>query len=87
MPKEKLPQVEKVLKDLITKCLRRDDFVLDPNSTFKDLGIDSLEVVHILVALEDSLDIEIVDEDLKSIKNMGALIVYLKQKVVEKQQK
>ncbi len=84
MTKEKPAQVEKTLKALIAKCLRRDNFVLDPSSTFKDLGVDSLEVVHILVALEDSLDIEIVDSDLKDIKNMGAFIVYLEKRVAEK---
>jgi acyl carrier protein len=84
MLKENPVRVEETLKYLIAKCLRRDNFVLDPSCTFKDLGIDSLDVVHIMVSLEDSLNIEIVDKDLIAIKNMGAFINYLEKKVAEK---
>ena len=82
--KEKPAQVEEILKSLIAKCLHRENFTIDPSCTFKDLGIDSLDVVHIMVSLEDSLNIEIVDKDLKTIKNMGAFIAYLDKKVAER---
>jgi acyl carrier protein len=84
MLKEKPAQVEETLRYLIAKRLRHDNFAMNPTCTFKDLGVDSLDVVNIMVALEDTLNIEIVDEDLKTIKNMGAFIAYLKQKVAEK---
>jgi acyl carrier protein len=84
MLKERPAKVEETLKNLIAKCLRHDNFVMEPSCTFKDLGIDSLDVVHILVALEDSLNIEIIDKDLKAINNIGAFITYLEQKVSEK---
>ena len=81
---EKPSMVEETLKNLIAKCLRRNDFVLTPYCTFKELGVDSLDVVHIMVALEDKLNIDIVDNDLKAIKNMGTFINYIEQKVAEK---
>jgi len=84
MLKEKPAPVKETLKNLIAKRLRRDNFALDPSCTFKDLGVDSLDVVHIMVALEDALNIEIIDEDLKVIKNIGAFINYLERKVAEK---
>ena len=46
---------------------------------------DSLDVVQILVAIEDTYDIEIQDEDLKSVTNMGDFIKYIEQKVAEKE--
>lgn len=81
---EKPSMVEETLKNLIAQCLRRKDFVLTPYCTFRELGVDSLDVVHILVALEDTLNIDIVDNDLKAIKNMAAFIHYIEQKVAEK---
>ncbi len=84
MTAEKTTKAESTLVKLIAKATRRRNVELDPACTFKDLGVDSLQVVHIMVALEDALDIEIVDADLKDIKNMGAFVEYLNRKVIEK---
>jgi acyl carrier protein len=73
------------LRKLVNKTKKRRDIVIQPNSTFKDLQIDSLEVVHIIVALEDELGIEIDDRDLKQISDMGAFISYLEDKVEKKE--
>jgi acyl carrier protein len=72
------------LYKLINQTKKRQDFVIKPESTFKDLQIDSLEVVNIIVALEDQLGIEIDDRDLIHIKDMGAFIHYLDIKVSQK---
>jgi acyl carrier protein len=76
--------IEETLHRLIVKASHRDGIKITPTCTFKELGLDSLEVVHIIVSLEDIFDIDIVDEELKSINNMSALINYLKQKIAEK---
>lgn len=75
--------VQETLERLISKAKKRDRVIITPECTFKDLEVDSLEVVHILVALEDELGIDINDADLKGIHNMGSFIEYLEQKVVE----
>lgn len=69
------------LRKLINKTKKRKDIALDPSSTFKDLRIDSLEAVNIIVALEDELGIEIDDHDLKRISDLGAFVRYLEIKV------
>jgi acyl carrier protein len=84
MMTDKKQTVEETLRRLIAKATRNENVVLTPNSTFKALGVDSLEVVRILVALEDALNIDIKDADLKTIANMKGFIDYLKQKVAEK---
>ncbi len=76
--------IEYTLKKLICKATNSRDVILTETCTFKDLGVDSMSVVQILVSLEDILGIDIVDEDLKQIHNMGAFIKYLKLKVDEK---
>jgi len=73
--------VEQTLQKVTARVLRKDDIVLSRETTFKQLGADSLDVVQIMVALEEALDIELVDEELKSIINMGGFIDYVQKKV------
>jgi acyl carrier protein len=77
--------VEGTLRKLVVKATHNNNVVLTPTCTFKDLGVDSLSVVNILVSLEDTLNIDIEDEDLKTLHNMEAFIDYLKKKVAEKE--
>jgi acyl carrier protein len=37
-----------------------------------------------MVALEEAYDIELVDEEMKALNNMGGFIEYVKKKVAEK---
>ena len=50
-------------------------------TTFADLGIDSLEIFEIIMALEDEFNIEIPNEDVENIKNIDDIIKYIKSKV------
>jgi acyl carrier protein len=84
MTTEKTPEVEETLRKIVAKVTRNEAVVLTPTTTFKELGADSLDVVQIMVALEEAYDIELVDEDLKAISNMGGFIGYVKKKVAEK---
>lgn len=84
MTTEKTMTVEETLRKIVKKITRKEDVVLTPTTTFKELGADSLDVVQILVALEEAFDIELVDEDLKSLNNMGDFMGYVKKKVAEK---
>jgi acyl carrier protein len=84
MPADKTTEVEETLRKIIAKIIRKEDIVLNPATTFKELGADSLDVVQVMVALEETFDIELVDEDMKSISNMGGFIDYVKKKVAEK---
>jgi acyl carrier protein len=81
MAKDGIISVEETLKKIVQRVVRKEQLVLSPESTFKDMGADSLDVVQIMVALEEQLNIELVDEELKSIPNMGSFIAYLQQKV------
>jgi acyl carrier protein len=77
--------VEETLKKIVTKVVRKPDIDFTPTSTFKDLSADSLDIVQILVALEDTYDMEIVDEELQEITNMGEFIAYIERKIAEKE--
>lgn len=48
-----------------------------------DLGADSLDLVELMMALEDSFKLKISDEDSSSLKSVGDVIKYLKAHGVE----
>ncbi|MFH1775818.1 MAG: acyl carrier protein [Chloroflexota bacterium] len=79
-----MPTVEETVKKIVTKIVRKPDVDFTPTTTFKDLQADSLDIVQILVALEDTYDIEIVDEELKDAQNMGDFIAYIERKAAER---
>jgi acyl carrier protein len=81
MVKDGVVSVEATLKKIVEKVVRKENLELSPNTTFKEIGADSLDVVQIMVALEEQLNIELVDEELKTITNMGGFIAYIQQKV------
>jgi acyl carrier protein len=84
MPVDKTETVEETLRKIIAKITRNDKVVLTPATTFKELGADSLDVVQVMVALEETYNIELVDDDLKTIGNMGGFIDYVKKKLAAK---
>ena len=73
--------VEETVKKVVIKIVRKPDTEFTATTTFKDLDADSLDIVQMLVALEDTYDIEIQDEELQDITNMGDFIAYIKHKV------
>jgi acyl carrier protein len=79
--KESVTSVEDTLKKIMERVIRKENLVLSPRATFKELGADSLDVVQIMVALEEQLNIELVDEELKTITNIEGFITYIQRKV------
>jgi acyl carrier protein len=84
MAVDRTQEVDEVLRKAIAKITRNENVVITPTTTFKDLGADSLDVVQIMVALEEAFDIELVDEEMKALTDMGGFIAYVKKKVAEK---
>ena len=76
--------VEETIKDIVLTVTRKPDANFSATTKFKDLEADSLDIVQILVALEDTFDIEIPDEEIKQVRNMGELVAYIEKKRGEK---
>jgi acyl carrier protein len=76
--------VEETLKKIVTRVTRKPETAFSRETTFEDLDADSLDIVQVLVALEDAYDIEIQEEELQEIKNMGDFISYIERKAGEK---
>ncbi|MCD7733330.1 MAG: acyl carrier protein [Oscillospiraceae bacterium] len=47
------------------------------DSTFENLGADSLDVVDVIMTLEDEFDMEIPDEAIEGMKTVGELVKFV----------
>ncbi len=53
-----------------------------PEASFTDdLRVDSLQMVELVMAMEETFDIEIPDEDAEKIQTIGDVVSYLKEKL------
>ncbi len=43
----------------------------------EDLGADSLDLADVLMAIEDEFEVEVLDEDIESIKTVGDIVEYI----------
>lgn len=72
-------KVKAIMADKLS--ISEDEITMD--STFEDLGADSLDIVELVMALEEEFDIEISDEQAESAKKVGDVVSYLKTLVGE----
>jgi acyl carrier protein len=71
-------------QELIVKALKKRGAKgdLSPNSKFKNMGLDSLDLMDMVIQLEDELNIRVPDdelEELNTIKDLVDLINKLKK--------
>jgi acyl carrier protein len=64
---------ERVLK-VISKSQRMPIEKITPDSTFEELGIDSMDAINILFDLESEFEIEIDDEKAKQLCKVSEMI-------------
>ena len=71
------------LKGLIADQLGVDANSISMDTNFEeDLGVDSLDIVELSMALEEEFDIgEMSEEDLATNKTVGDLVGYLQRKL------
>jgi acyl carrier protein len=71
MPDDDLTQ--RVLR-VIAETQRKDPSQVKADTSFEELGIDSMDGVNIVFALENEFDINIPDEEVKSIRSIPDMI-------------
>jgi acyl carrier protein len=65
--------IERVCKTIATsKRIPEERVTID--SAFEELGIDSMDAVEILFALENEFDISIPDEEVKHVRNVRQMV-------------
>ena len=74
--------VDEKVKEIISKQLGVDQSEVTPEASFvEDLGADSLDTVELVMAFEESFNIEIPDEDAEKIGKVKDAIDYINNKV------
>ncbi len=76
-------------EDLVARIrvLVSDQLGVDPGemrpeaSILDDLGADSLDVVELVMAIEETFDIEIPDEDAEAMRTVGDVEKYVSERV------
>ena len=76
--------VQETIQQIASQILHKTDLNFAEGTTFKDLGADSLDVVQMMVKIEDTYGIELVDEEMKSIANIKEFIDYIETKIAQK---
>ena len=67
------------IKEIIADKLSIDAEEITLDSSFiDDLNADSLDIVELIMALEDELEMEIPDEDVENFKTVGDVVNYVK---------
>lgn len=71
------------LKSLIAEQLGVDEDIITMDTHFEDdLGVDSLDVVELTMAMEEEFNLdEISEEDLAQVVTVGDLVRYLQQQL------
>ena len=71
MPTDELTQ--RVLR-IIAETQRKEPAQVTIDSTFEELGIDSMDGINIIFALENEFNINVPDEDVKSIRSVRDVV-------------
>lgn len=76
------PEIPSVLRAYITKEFKLNQ-PIDETTNLKEAGLDSLDIVNLLFAIEEKFGVKIPDEDLeeKELLVFGKLVNFLLEKV------
>ena len=66
------------IKKLVAENLGIEEETITENASFKeDLGVDSLDLFELVMALEEEYDLEIQTEDLEKLNTVGEVAAYI----------
>jgi len=69
------------IKEIIEEKLSLDGVEITEETSFKDdLGVDSLDLFELVMALEEEFGTEIPSEDLEGLTTVGGVMEYIQNK-------
>ena len=73
------------LQELAAEILGVDTEQVQLNVSFaRDLAADSLDLVELIAAVEDKYDVELPEDELEQMKNVGDLCAFLEEKAAQR---
>ena len=73
-------KIREIIADKLS--ISEDEITMD-SSFLEHLNADSLDIVELIMALEDELDMEIPDEDAENFVTVGDVVRFVKSHVEE----
>ena len=74
--------LEQRVSEMIIEQLGATKEEIVPEASFiDDLGADSLDIVELVMAMEETFDIEIPDDDAEKIQTIGDALAYLRDRL------
>ncbi len=70
---------EKV-KEIMIDTLNLDGADIKPEATLKDLGVDSIDAVELVMALEEAYDLKIADEEVAVLEKVSDIVEFIDKK-------
>ena len=68
------------IREMIAEYLNIDINTITEEASFKeDLGVDSLDLFELVMALEEEFGVEIPTEDLETLTTVGAVAKYVEE--------
>ena len=72
---------ERVSEMIIEQLGATKEEIVPEASFIDDLGADSLDIVELVMAMEETFDIEIPDDDAEKIQTIGDAVTYLRDRL------
>ena len=79
-----MSEIEHVLRGVLTDQFKIDPEKIELERTFKEIGLDSLDIVSFVMALEDRFEIDIPERDLEGVERLNEALELLVRKVAAK---
>lgn len=71
------------IKEIIAEKLVVSQDEITMETTFEDLGADSLDIVELIMAIEEEYDIQVSDDEAEKAKTVGDVVNYINTLVEE----
>ena len=70
------------VRDIIsTVCQIDPDSITKDTQLISDLGLNSFELINLIIAFEEKLNIEVDDDELPDFHTVGDIVLYLEEHV------
>ena len=70
------------MAEVVRGQVKNPDLTLTPSMDIqKDLGLDSIELVELIIDLEEAFQLSIPDEDVEDLASLGELADYLNNRI------
>lgn len=65
------------IRDIMAEKLAVKEEEITMDTSFEDLGADSLDIVELIMAIEEEYDITVADEEAEQAKTVGDVVNYI----------